>query len=147
MEECELCGNQMSDVYIVNVEDVEFRVCSKCARGKRVIKIENESKAKENIKVKKIRKEAEDLEIAEDYNERIRKSRESMMLPIKVLAEMINEKETLLLRIERRKTIPSMELAKKLEKALNIKLYEETTEAGETVHSKKINATLGEFIE
>ena len=35
MEECEICGSKTKDVYIVNVEDVELRVCTKCEEARR----------------------------------------------------------------------------------------------------------------
>jgi putative transcription factor len=47
-----------------------------------------------------------------------------MKLPLSVLAERLAEKESFLERIEAEKTRPSIELAKKLEKELNVKLLE-----------------------
>ena len=70
-----------------------------------------------------------------------------MKLPMKVLAEMINEKETLLSRVEQQHTLPTLKLAKKLEKALNIKLEAAPEQRQDAPKSKKSSATLGEFIE
>lgn len=122
MEECELCGAKTNDIYIVDVEDVELRVCAKCSKGKKIVsKIEQrQSRPKQFAKPAK----AEEAQLVENYGIAIHNARESMRLPLKVLAEMINEKETLLLRIEQQRTLPSIELTKKLEKALRIKLAE-----------------------
>jgi len=120
LEECEICGARKNEIYVVNVEDVELRVCSKCAQGKKII-----SKASaESPKAKKARAPAkQDVpQLVENYGSVVHNARESMRLPLKVLAEMINEKETLLLRVEQQRTMPSLDLTRKLEKALGIKL-------------------------
>lgn len=151
MEECELCGRAMGGIYVVEVEGVELRICAKCANGKRVIRKEEpaEKKGKKQAQAMQMprKKRPEEADIVDNYSNVIREAREKMDLPLKVLAEMINEKETLLLRIEQNKTVPSVELAKKLEKALGVKL-EQQQEEKEDRHSKgkKEEATLGEFI-
>jgi putative transcription factor len=146
MEECELCGAPTKSVYIVNVEDVELRVCAKCAQGKKVITT-HEYKPAVARKATRPRSE-EEQSLVENYGKVIREARERMKLPIKVLAEMLNEKETLLARIEQQSTMPTMKLTKMLEKALSIKLIEsaESPGAGSVTGGKKSNATLGEFI-
>ncbi|MEM3876096.1 MAG: helix-turn-helix domain-containing protein, partial [Candidatus Micrarchaeaceae archaeon] len=63
-------------------------------------------------------------QIIDDYGETIRRARESMGLSLKVLAELLNEKESFLARIEKQKTTPNSKLIEKLEKTLNIKLIE-----------------------
>jgi putative transcription factor len=120
VEECEICGSKTKDVYIVNVEDVELRVCTKCAKGKKIVSkvVERTNKPK----MAGIESKKEEAQLIDDYGVAIHNAREAMKLPLKVLAEMLNEKETLLLRIEQQKTLPSVELTKKIEKALSIKL-------------------------
>lgn len=146
MEECEICGAKTKDVYIVNVEDVELRVCTKCAKGKKIISkvIEGSKSPKHVIKEQK----NEPPQLVENYGTVIHNAREYMKLPIKVLAEMINEKETLLLRVEQQRTMPSLELTKKLEKALGIKLaeIEQQQNEGKTLGSRNDKITLGDYI-
>ena len=109
MEECELCGAQTKNAYVVNVEDVELRVCAKCAQGKKVL-----SKPSYKIAAKATRpKREEDQPLVENYGKVIRAARDRMDLPLKVLAEMLNEKETLLSRVEQQSTLPTMKLMKK----------------------------------
>ncbi|MGD0729195.1 MAG: multiprotein-bridging factor 1 family protein [Candidatus Micrarchaeaceae archaeon] len=147
MEECELCGAKMKDVYVVNVDNVELRVCIKCAQGKKIISKVMEQK-KGNVLQMPKKDKNEIPQIVENYGRIIHDARESMKLPMKVLAEMINEKETLLSRVEQQRTMPSVELTKKLEKALSIKLTEESQVQKENMHSYGNNeeATLGEFV-
>jgi putative transcription factor len=145
VEECELCGNRINDVYIINLDGTELRVCAKCAEGKAVI-----GRGGNEVKTTPVRRKAGRSEepLKENYGAIIREARERMKLPIKVLAEMLNEKETFMLRVEQQKTRPDMKLAKKLEKALGIKLSGEQ-EASDTVHGRGSSekATLGEFVD
>ncbi|MGC8647620.1 MAG: multiprotein bridging factor aMBF1, partial [Candidatus Micrarchaeia archaeon] len=146
MEECELCGKKIEQAYVIEVEGVELRVCADCAVGKHIIQ---EPKLKKSKKAEKVAKKdnGSNDQIVENYGSIIREARERMKIPLKVLAEMINEKETLLLRIEEQKTLPSIELTKKLEKALNIKLSAKSQE-DEQAHSSRRSeeASLGEFL-
>lgn len=150
MEECELCGRQTKDIYVLSVENVELRACASCAKGKKVIRTELDrartSTSAKNVRPKRI--SDEDLELMDDYATKIRQAREKMKLPIKVLAEMINEKEHLILRIEENKTKPDIALTKKLEKFLKIKLTEEPAEESGNYQAKRIQgATLGDFVD
>ena len=54
----------------------------------------------------------------------MRIAREHMKIPVKVLAEMISEKEGVISRVEQQKMVPPEPLRKKLEQALRIKLAE-----------------------
>ena len=151
MEECELCGNKTANIYIVDVEGVELRVCAKCAKGKHVIsKVDTEEhghQGRKPIPQSSAIKRQEEAEIIDDYGKVIREARGRMKLPLNTLAEMINEKETLLYRVENQKTLPTIELAKKLEKALGIKLERDASKAEDARHGdRKESATLGEFM-
>jgi len=66
----------------------------------------------------------EELELVDDYGERIRKAREKIGIPLPVLAERIAEKESSLEHVETEKTHPSESLCRKLEKELGITLLE-----------------------
>lgn len=129
MEECELCGKPISDiVYTIEVEGVSLRVCSKCAVGKKII-------GKEQLDIPKSPKPSyfasdykreqpaeDDIELVDNYGEKIRQALEREKLPLKVLAEMISEQESYLKRVIEDKTTPPQELVGKLEKTLGIKL-------------------------
>ncbi|MGC8652221.1 MAG: multiprotein bridging factor aMBF1 [Candidatus Micrarchaeia archaeon] len=149
MEECELCGRKIEHAYVIEVEGVELRVCASCAAGKHIISEPKDSgRPAPGRKSQEVHRGIDDYELVENYGAVIRAARESMKLPLKVLAEMLNEKETLLLRIEEQKTLPSAELVKKLEKALNIKLYaEQKADAGSHAQSHGSEASMGEFLE
>jgi len=147
MEECEICGTRANDIYIVDVEEVELRVCAKCAKGKKIISRVSEQKAAAQARNVRAAKN-EPPQLVENYGRIIQNAREAMKLPLKVLAEMINEKETLLLRVERQRTMPSQELSKKLERALKIRLTESAEAGTERVSVGRADrASLGEFMD
>lgn len=125
MEECELCGRDMNVIHTVNVEGAELRVCAKCAVGKKILHTENQSVVQAKGSTIKKKSEEDAVELVSDYGTRIRKARENLRLPVKVLAEMLNEKERFLTRVESQKTVPPDNLVKKIEKVLNISLFEE----------------------
>jgi putative transcription factor len=147
MEECELCGAPTKSVYVVNVEDVELRVCAKCAEGKKVIKTQSYGSNVVRKPSSRPRRE-EDQPLVENYGKVMHDARDRMQLPLKVLAEMLNEKETLLARVEQQSTLPTIELTKKLEKALSIRLIDSNsdTDTDTSSGSRKSGATLGEFV-
>ncbi|MEM4196187.1 MAG: helix-turn-helix domain-containing protein, partial [Methanothermobacter sp.] len=69
-------------------------------------------------------------EVVEDYGEIIRAERESRGWSREDLAERINEKVSVINRIESERMEPDIKLARKLEKLLKIKILEKF-EAGE----------------
>ncbi|MCL5430479.1 MAG: multiprotein bridging factor aMBF1 [Candidatus Marsarchaeota archaeon] len=148
MEDCELCGRKTNDVYILNIENVEMHACARCAKGKKVIRVEKEAKQKAKaIMPTRSNAKPEDEQLVEDYAKVIREAREQMKLPIKVLAELINEKENLILRVEEGRTLPSITLTKKLEKALKIKLTAAEEEPVKVATKKPESATVGDFFQ
>jgi len=130
MLECELCGKIIrGKAYIVKIDSAEVVACQECATGKEVVRvIDLENKEVKMKKGNEIKREQQKEEIVLDYGERIKKAREELKLPLKVLAERINEKESYLKRVEDQEVLPSEETAKKLEKELGIKLFEKVEE-------------------
>lgn len=145
--ECELCGRQTDERYIASIENVELRICARCAKGKHVTAEESQSSRPRQQLYKTA--PTEEYEMVEDYGSRIRRAREQMKIPVKVLAEMLNEKEGVITRVEQQKMTPPEPLRKKLEKALGVKLAESTPIESQQVHGRgnSEGATLGEFVD
>ena len=82
------------------------------------------------LKKKNYRRPEESLEkeIVEDYAKRIRNARTKNNLTQEQFAQKINEKPSLLRRIEAGKAKPTIKLAKKLEKSYDIMLLKEADE-------------------
>jgi len=68
-------------------------------------------------------------DIVEGYGQIIKSAREKSKLPLSVVAERVSEKESYLHALENERLRPTIEVAKKLEKELNVKLIEEISEA------------------
>jgi putative transcription factor len=63
-------------------------------------------------------------EVATDYDERIRRAREGESLSQEDLARELNEKASLIRKLERGDVLPSDEVQRKLERRLDISLTE-----------------------
>lgn len=124
MPECEICGRQVETVYEIVVEGARMLVCEADAKGEEVVQRFDSREARSQPKASEKREPEEEgqEEISENYGEEIRKAREKLGLPLKVLAEKISEKASTLVRIEKQKTLPSEKTRKKLEKELGIRL-------------------------
>ncbi len=61
-------------------------------------------------------------EVVQDYDERIRSARESKQLTQEELANQLNEKASLIRKLERGDVLPSDSIQRKLERALDIDL-------------------------
>lgn len=143
-----MCGSP-GKLYKAVIEDAELTVCHECSKFGKVIGVvkqedtrEIKAKAAENIS----QPEKIDVIIG-DYAEKIRKKREQLGLKQEEFAKKINEKESLVQKIESGHFEPPIILAKKIEGFLKIKLVEEHEEAYEHHTASKTGTfTLGDFI-
>ena len=87
-------------------------------------------------------------EIATDYDERIREARESRGLSQQDLANELNEKASLVRKVERGDVLPSDTLRKKLERKLEISLTEGDSddEDSEWSSGSSTTTTLGDVV-
>ena len=92
----------------------------------------------------------ESYEVVEDYAERIRRARMRLGWSQKVLAIKVRESENTIKRIEAGKLRPTIELARRLEEVLGIKLLEPAVDklisGGEGGRLPGLYATLGEIV-
>jgi putative transcription factor len=135
---CEICG-KASVKALVQIEGAKMMTCGNCGRGGKVIQIfENEERAKEAVNDSTVRenKPAFDSgeEVVENFASIIKNARERMSIPTATLAERIKETESYLHAMENGRVNPSIGVAKKLEKELNVKLVEKIT--------KEVNPTI-----
>ena len=126
MDECEVCGRGAAELYVVDIEGASMHACRSCSGNKSLYKSSNVGVTPRFAKVNF----RSSTEVIENYGKTIRQARESLGIPVKVLAERINEKESTLIRIERGDALPEDKLARKLEKFLNIKLFVAVSDDG-----------------
>ena len=146
---CDMCGSP-GKLYKAVIEGAELIVCHECSKFGKVISIVKEEEAG-GIKAAATGKQEPETEkidiIVSDYAEKIRKKRESLGLKQEEFAKKINEKESLIQKIESGHFEPSIGLAKKIGSFLKIKLIEEHEEVYEHQKAAKLDTfTIGDFI-
>jgi putative transcription factor len=147
---CELCGEK-SATAMVEIEGSMLRACSKCSSfGNIKFKIEApvSEKAEEKtitIKMPPARKEILQV-LVKGYGRIIKGAREKANLTQEELGKKINEKATIIHKIETGHIEPSLEFARKLEKFFRITLieeYQETSSSEKRYPEKEL--TLGDL--
>lgn len=141
--ECEICGAKATKK--IKIDGVLVSVCERCVRYGELVQEPAKPKPKK-VEPEKI----EELEkyIDPEYPEIIRKAREKMNLTIEELAKKINEKESVLSKLERGHLSPTFELAEKLERFLGIKLIKEYEEKSYTRSKAPVGTlTIGDIVE
>lgn len=159
---CEMCGAVVEKRVskIVFVEGAKLILCPSCYSriSKKLtsepLKTQQSVKSATSPSVKKSVKPREsvreDYEVVNDFAVRIRNAREAFGWSQKVLAEAVRESENVIKRIESGRLVPTIELARRLERVLNIKLLEPVVESGNLITNKKVNVsdelTLGDIV-
>ena len=122
---CDMCGKETGLLKAI-VEGTQLKVCPDCSKFGRVI-----GRIAEPISEKK-KKQVEEKEagpeivegIISDYPAKVKNARESAGLKQEELAKKLNEKESVIHKIETGHYEPNLALARKLEKFLKIALVE-----------------------
>jgi putative transcription factor len=158
---CEICGKVIKNEKPIKtkIDGAIFDVCEDCAKFGKVQKtppkpkIAVKSRTKNvNVEEKKtpkyVFKDEPKDELVEEFNLIIKEKRENRGLSREQLARKINEKSSVISRVESGKMIPDIKLAKKFENALKITLIEKIGEFDlkDSVNSKNNKPTLGDFI-
>ncbi|MCQ4153512.1 MAG: multiprotein bridging factor aMBF1 [Archaeoglobi archaeon] len=146
---CEICGRELkgSGVKII-VEGTELTVCSSCKRyGSEKVSTASQMGAKRVvIKKKKISTDIEFKdELVENYNQIIRQEREKRGWSQEQLAKKIQEKESVIKKIENAEIAPDPELVAKLEKLFGVKLRE-SVPVVKLEKKPSITPTLGDIV-
>ncbi|UCC93238.1 MAG: TIGR00270 family protein [Thermoplasmata archaeon] len=138
---CEMCGKEVPRLRKVQIGGSTLEVCNDCAKFREDAPSEAPAPAPVSSGPAAVaeprppsvpshhgkRKDAlsrGEMDLAEDYNRRIIKGRRSKDLTQEELAKRINEKKSVISRLETGEMRPSDRLIKKLEKELDIKLKE-----------------------
>jgi len=155
---CEVCGKQTQMLRVVSIEGSELNACPECAR----FGVERSPKPKrttaapvhvsEALEKREKRTHTIDVfqeaaeELAPDFSQRIRKARERLAWTPEDLGKKINEKKSVILKLEAGQMRPDDTLIRKVERALGIKLKERPTQMTAPRSSGPRGLTLGDFI-
>ncbi|PCR90352.1 multiprotein bridging factor aMBF1 [Natrinema ejinorense] len=152
MVQCEMCGAETSSPNTIKVEGAKLDVCSNCTDFGTEVKDTSSSSGSTKYSTSSSSSSSgggqstassgstsssggssqrrsdmfDDMdELATDYDDRVRKARESKSLSQSDLANELNEKASLIRKIERGDTLPSDRVQSKLENFLEIELSAE----------------------
>jgi putative transcription factor len=159
---CEVCGHKIHSSPIrAEIEGAKLTVCIECSKHGKVIReeeIEFGRKAPKKpltpipfIQKKQTAQARVEItqEVVEGYDSKIRQAREKMGLSHEELGKKINEKASVLSKLETGKMTPNNTLVTKLEHALKIKLLVPIKEEkiSEIPKLPSREPTLGDFIQ
>ncbi|WP_457556049.1 multiprotein bridging factor aMBF1 [Candidatus Pyrohabitans sp.] len=134
--ECEVCGRKIWGKPVSTViEGTEMKTCPRCARfgretktWSRVPKREPAGRVARPRKKRPYTRPLPEIDVVADYSSIIRRAREAKKLTQEELGRKISEKVSVIARLEAGKMKPSVEMARKLERVLDIKILEELPE-------------------
>ncbi|MFB6213330.1 MAG: multiprotein bridging factor aMBF1 [Candidatus Nanohaloarchaea archaeon] len=118
MPSCELCGTDEDSLTKVKIEGARMNVCDSCTEMGEEVKTGKKKKQRKRKSSPRTRQV-----LVDDYGDRIKEARESEGISIKELADELNEKSSLLSKVERGDLKPDNSLAGKLADRLEVKLY------------------------
>jgi putative transcription factor len=157
---CEMCGSEVPHTKLVMIEGAAMNVCQKCEKfaSSGAVKTKNGEivmpavaqrldKRERRKRQRDIYDGNEGLELALDYPERVRSRRHSLGMSQEDLAKSINEKKSVIVKVEAGDMRPDDRLLTKLERALRTSLREKV-DAISTIEKKAYSQgmTLGDFI-
>ncbi len=157
---CELCGKDVTFLKKVTIEGVQLEVCAECAKFGIEAKKEPEKKPEgpkpivvQRLEVREKRAKPRDVyeaggkeELVDDFGVRIRNARSKKGMTQKELAMKINERVTVLSKVETNEMRPDDKLVTKLEKELAIKLKEKVPEVLAGKEGRSGSLTLADLI-
>lgn len=163
MVQCEMCGTETTGPTTIRIEGAELDVCDECVSFGTTVETE-ESASSSDTKYSTTstgtsqssgstttRSESSSRgtdyydtvdTLAQDYDDRVRRAREQRELTQAELADELNEKASLIRKVERGETLPSDSLQSKLERYLDISL---TGEADDTTEEWRADDETGSY--
>jgi putative transcription factor len=156
---CEMCGKNVTFLRKVTIEGVSLEVCTECAKfgveakkeapkevGPRPIIAQRLEVREKRGRPRDVLEKVEKEDLVEDYGARIRVARERAGMTQKDLAMKINERVTILAKIETNQMRPDEKIISKLQKELGIVLKEKVPEVVAAKESARQLLTLADLI-
>ncbi|QCC47773.1 multiprotein bridging factor aMBF1 [Halobellus limi] len=175
MPQCEMCGSERPSLTTVKVEGAELELCDDCKEFGTEVRTESSSSQSTKYSTSSSSQSSgssgssstsssagsgssggstrrrdmfDDMdEIAADYDQRIREAREGLGLSQEELAQSLNEKASLIRKLERGDILPPDDVQKKLERKLEISLVEGgDTDDSDWSGGSSTTTTLGDVV-
>jgi len=123
MPSCQLCGKDADSLTKTKIEGAKLKVCSSCSDMGEKVETPSSNVKKKKKKSRTSTRKRDTKSLANNYGEKVKEAREGKQLSIQELSDELNEKASLLKKIEQEQLKPDKSLAGKLEKKFNIDLY------------------------
>ena len=147
MASCQLCGRDVDSLKKAKIEGATLKVCDSCADMGETVETKSKKKKRKKKKKRTSSKRSSEV-LTSNYGEMIKNAREEEKLSIKEVADSLNEKESVIKKIEGEDLKPEKSLASKLEKKFGIELYVNPSVSDvETDSGDSRSATLGDVAE
>ena len=153
---CEVCGREIfGNPYYRVIEGGRLTVCGQCAQFS---KQEWDPTRPQARKMPTRRRSAqprrrsdidtaENMELVEGYGMIIKKARQKKKLTVEDFAKKISEKESVIKKLEKENLNPPMNLVRKVQRELGVKILEEAERASGSVLTRPMGPrTLGDMI-
>jgi putative transcription factor len=124
--ECEVCGRAARRLVETSIEGSVMRTCYECSKLGTRVRVKKPSR-KPPLRFHRAAKERV-LEPRPGYGELLRARREELGLTQEELGKRLNEKTSVIARLEAERMMPSEALARKIERHLGIRILEEVEE-------------------
>lgn len=141
---CEMCGTETNNIKRINIEGSLLSVCPNCAKFGVEPEIEPKSESarsrgrttdsstvemrleqrKKRMQTRNIFANDSEVELIEDYHRVIQSARMELGLNQEELARKLNERKSIIAKLETKSLRPDNKLIRKLEKTLKIILME-----------------------
>jgi putative transcription factor len=149
---CDICGRPDARAVIL-IEGAKMVACGGCMRnGKVLYRLDDDAEEAVDPRSLPIKKSAmeENEELVDGCGTIVKRARERIGVQLAVIAEKISERESYLDAIENGRMKPTLQVAKKLERELGVKLIEkasdETLSSSDRPSGKFSEPTLGDVI-
>ncbi len=142
MGACELCGKKTEQLIKVKIDSTTMNVCKECSKYGKKIETPKTNFFRGGFRNRnKNDKDATEEFVVKNYGTLIREARERQNLKPEDFAKKINEKESLLRKVESGNHKPSIPLARKIEKFFHIKLVDSRSVSKTHEEFEKVNGS------
>lgn len=148
MPSCELCGNETTSLTKVKIEGAEVKTCDSCAQMGEEVNTGTSKPRKKKTESKSRTRGRDTDTLAPDYGDRVRDAREEKKLSLAEVSDDLNEKESVIRKVENQDLKPEKSLASKLSRKFGVDLYvnPEVSNVDDSTSDSR-SATLGDVAE
>jgi putative transcription factor len=146
MSTCQLCGKDTDSTVKAKIEGAVMKVCDSCSEMGEKVQTKSKKSSRNRKKKRRRTSKTEEKVLANNYGKKIREEREDRELTMEELADSMNEKTSVIQKVEQEELKPDRSLASKLSKKLGIDLYvnPQVSDYDDTGDGDTRKATLGD---